>query len=326
MRRVTGFLLFSLTSALLPLLACAPAPENMTGNPILRAAADPHAAAFDGRFYIYPTSGRGRFFAYVSDDLRTWKNTGTILDLRDVEWTGTMRNAWAPGIFKSGGKYYFYYSVGNEPISYIGVAVGDSPSGPFKDSGKPLLDDTTQDGNSFEAIDPMVFRDPKTGKVYLYAGGSRGATMRVFEMNDDLVSLGEEVDIEQPPNFTEGAFMHERDGIYYLSWSFGRWFDDSYTVHYATADSPIGPWNHRGVILEKNDEDKGPGHHSFMQDPVSGQWYIVYHRWENRRGEGPYRGPRSTAIETIEYDSNGLIRPIQPTNDGVPLVTRDESN
>ncbi len=107
--------------------------------------------------------------------------------------------------------------------------------------------------------------------------------------------------------------MHYRDGRYYLSYSHGSWRHSSYSVHYATADTPTGPWTYRGAILASDATHKGPGHHSFIRSPLTGQWRIVYHRWENQTGDGPYRGSRQICIDAVEYDANGLIRPIMMT-------------
>lgn len=288
------------------------------GNPIMRGA-DPHAIVLGDTVWIYPTwsDGRGeRFFAFSSTDLTNWQRHGPVLDLADVAWIkedGQERHhAWAPAMLVRGGKYYFYYSVGpqNPTPSRIGVAVGDGPQGPFHDSGRPLL----TGGDGFEAIDPMAFADPQSGKVYLYAGGSAGAKLRVFELNPDLTSIAREIPVETPPQFTEGVFMHCRDGRYYLSYSHGGWRNSSYSVHYATADAPTGPWTYRGAILVSDQTHKGPGHHSFIQSPLDGRWRIVYHRWENQTGDGPYRGSRQICIDAVEYDADGLIRPIAMTN------------
>ena len=92
-------------------------------------------------------------------------------------------------------------------------------------------------------------------------------------------------------------------------------------MHYCTADSPTGPWTYRGCILQSNEQDKGPGHHSFVTTGRDA-WYIVYHRWEDRQGDGPYRGSRDTAIERITYDADGLIEPITMTDGDEPAPER----
>jgi beta-xylosidase len=207
------------------------------------------------------------------------------------------------------GRFYFYYSVGpqsHERPSRIGVAIGDSPTGPFKDSGAPML----SGDDRFEAIDPMVFNDPASGKSYFYVGGSAGSTLRVFEMKDDMIHFAKEIAVKQPPHFTEGAFMHLRDGIYYLSYSHGRWNDASYSVHYCTAPSPTGPWQYRGAILESDATHQGPGHHSFVEDAKTKEWFIVYHRWDTAEKKGPFHGARKIAIQKISYDAKGLILPV----------------
>ncbi len=290
---------------------------NPFGNPIMPGA-DPDVMVVGKTFWLYPTRGDGnpeRFFAFSSTNLKTWERHGPVLDFKDVSWIkddGQQRHfAWAPGVARRDGEFYFYYAVGpqNPTPSRIGVATGESPQGPFKDSGKPLL----TGGNGYEAIDPMVFLDPQSGKSYFYAGGSAGSKLRVFEMNPDLVSFKNEISVETPPNFTEGVYMHYRDGIYYLSYSHGSWQRSSYSVHYATAKTPTGPWQYHGAILSSDETRKGPGHHSFFQNPLTGKWLIAYHRWENQTGDGPYRGSRQLCIDTVEYDKNGLILPIVMT-------------
>ncbi len=310
---------------LLPLLLAVP--TSLCANPIMRAA-DPHAEVIDGSVWMYPTRSEGgrNFFAYQSDDLVKWEEHGPILDFRDIPWIREDgrrgHGPWAPCVAEKDGKFYFYYSVGpqtDEHPSRIGVAVADSPAGPFEDSGKPLL----TGGNGFEAIDPMVFRDPESGKYFFYAGGSAGAKLRVFELGDDMTSFRREVEVETPPEFTEAPFIHHHAGRYHLTYSHGGWRDASYSVHYATADSPTGPWDYRGVLLESDNRHKGPGHHSIIRYPADGgKWYIVYHRWNDQRGRGPFRGSRSVAIDEIRYDNEGFLQPVEMSNLGV-RVTED---
>lgn len=302
---------------LISLLALAPLAAGAK-NPIL-SGADPHAAVINGTVWIYPThSERGKnFFAFKLTPDKKWEKTGPILDLKDVPWLNKERQRglgpWAPCIAAKGSKYYFYYSVGPQSESSpsrIGVAVGNSPAGPFKDSGKVLL----SGGNGFEAIDPMVFEDPASRKFYFYAGGSAGAKLRVFEMDDDMTGFRKEITVENPPKFTEGAFMHYFDGFYHLTYSHGGWKDSTYSVHHATSKSPVGPWDYRGVILKSDEHHKGPGHHSIIRYPADGPWHIIYHRWNNREGDGPYSGSRETAIDKLVHGKNGSIEPVIMTD------------
>ncbi|MES2657358.1 MAG: family 43 glycosylhydrolase [Verrucomicrobiota bacterium] len=303
--KILGLLAFS------PLIACA-------ANPIL-SGADPHAAVFDGTVWIYPThSVKGKnFWAFKMTPQKKWEKVGPILDLKDVPWLKSERQRtlgpWAPCIAAKGGHYYFYYSVGPQSPtrpSRIGVAVGNSPAGPFKDSGKALL----TGGNGFEAIDPMVFEDPESHKFYFYAGGSAGAKLRVFELDNDMTGFRKEINVETPENFTEGAFMHYQGGLYHLTYSHGGWQDSTYSVHHAISKTPVGPWKYRGAILRSNDRHKGPGHHSIIRVPATGDWYIVYHRWNNRQGDGPYSGARETAIDKLVHKPDGSIEPVVMTD------------
>ncbi len=169
-------------------------------------------------------------------------------------------------------------------------------------------------GKGFEAIDPMVFEDPASHRFYMYAGGSAGAKLRVFEMGENMITLGREIPVEDPPNFTEGAFMHFQGGLYHLTYSHGGWKDATYSVHHATSKSPTGPWQYRGVILKSNERHKGPGHHSIIQFPADGPWWIVYHRWNNRKGDGPYDGAREIAIDKLDHKPDGSIEPVVMTD------------
>ncbi len=305
-------------------VACLPVPavggtNRTTSNPLFPGA-DPHVTVLGKTFWVYPTysqRGQEEFHVFTSTNLLDWQRHGPVLSFKDVSWIkadGRARHgAWAPCVTQRGGRYYFYYSVGPQTETHpsrIGVAVSDHPAGPFRDSGKPLL----TGGNGFEAIDPMVFTDPKSGKSWFYVGGSAGATLRVFELNDDMIGFAREVKVETPPHFTEAAFLHEREGCYYLSYSHGSWQHSSYSVHYATATTPTGPWQYRGAILTSDARHKGPGHHSIVQDPRDGSWLIFYHRWNNAVGDGPYRGSRQVCVDRLEYDESGLLKPVVMTD------------
>ena len=303
-------------------------------NPLFPGA-DPHLVIADGRYWIYATTPGSagdprwkRLYAWVSRDLRTWTRTAPVFSLEGVGWIDDDgrrdHGLWAPALVQANGRYYLYYSVGPqtpEAPSRLGVAVGERPEGPFRDSGEPLL---TGEWARFEAIDPMVFTDPKTGTPYLYVGGSNGERLRVFELERSMTALKREVPVEQPWHFTEAPFMHERDGVYYLSYSHGNWDRANYSVHYSTAPSPEGPWSYRDVILTSDASRKGPGHHAIVRNPATGDWFIAYHRWTRTR-HGPYQGDREVALQRLVYDSDGAIHPVVMDDappPSSPLVTR----
>lgn len=294
---------------------------SFTGNPLF-IGADPDVLVLGKDYWVYPTTTgtEDDCYAYSSPDLKSWTKHGPIFDLKNVGWInddGAKEHyLWAPGIFKKRAQYYLYYSVGpqNPTPSRIGVAVSRKPQGPFVDSGKPLV----TGGNGFEAIDAMVFEDPQAkGRTYLYCGGSAGARLRVFELNWDLVSIKNEVKVQNPPHFTEASFMHYHNGTYYLSYSNGKWNDDSYRVCYSTAPTALGPWTYKGVILKTDGEHAGPGHHAIFQNPTNKRWYIMYHRWNGAKSSGQMPASRSVAIENLRYNRKGEILPVIMTNVGV---------
>ncbi|MCW4463837.1 family 43 glycosylhydrolase [Sphingomonas sp. BT-65] len=301
---------FALTAAAL-LAGAAAAPEQARSF----AGADPDIEAAGGRYWIYPTNsgdgGATRLYAWTSDDLKSWQRGPELLRLDAIRWIGDdgapSHSLWAPDMVAANGRHYLFYSVGpqNPTPSRIGVAVCAGPGGPCVDSGEPLV----TGGDGFEAIDPAVFIDRRSGKRYLYAGGSAGATLRLWLLKPDMVTIDREIPVKTPPQFTEGAFMHERDGVYYLSYSHGSWRHASYSVHYATAPSPTGPWRYHGAILTSDARFKGPGHHAFLHD-ANGRWYIAYHRWEGQSGNGPYRGQRRTVVQPITYGRDHRIAPV----------------
>ncbi|MFI2433311.1 family 43 glycosylhydrolase [Streptomyces sp. NPDC018693] len=286
-------------------------------SPVLPGlTADPNIARFGDTFYIYPTTdgfpgwSGTQFKAYSSKDLVHWEDHGVILDLGpDVSWADS--RAWAPAIEAKNGKYYFYYSADTN----IGVAVSDSPTGPFRDPlGKPLIARGAYTG---QMIDPAVFTDDD-GQSYLYWGNGRAY---VVPLNDDMVSFdASKVTDITPSGYNEGTFVIKRKGTYYFMWSENDTRDENYRVAYATGPSPTGPWTKRGVILEKDLSlgIKGPGHHSVVHVPNTDDWYIAYHRFAIPGGDGTHR---ETTVDKLEFDADGLIRKVVPTLTSIAPVT-----
>jgi len=303
-------------------------------NPVLDGYyADPEVlyAEKTGKFYIYPTSDgftgwSGTYFkTFSSDNLVDWKDEGVILDLvKDVSWA--KRNAWAPCIIekKINGsyKYFYYFSAAQN----VGAAVSDNPTGPFVDSGKPLVDKTLQGIPRGQVIDPDVFSDPKTGKSYIYWGNGY---MAGAELNDDMISIkpGTLKIITPDKSFREGTYIIYRKGVYYFLWSVDDTRSENYQVRYGTSDSPLGkitvPQNN--VVIFKNKEEGifGTGHNSVLQIPGTDEWYIVYHRFNFPNGInwGQAAGyNREVCIDKMEFNTDGTIRQVTPTLQGIQPV------
>ncbi|ANZ41144.1 beta-xylosidase [Lentzea guizhouensis] len=275
--------------------------------------ADPHIVAFGDTYYLYPTTdgfpgwSGTKFSAWSSKNLVDWRDEGVVLDLGpDVSWADG--RAWAPAIAERNGRYYFYFCA----EAKIGVAVGDSPTGPFVDSGKPLV--ARNPSGSGQAIDPAVFVDG-TGQPYLYWGNGEAY---VVPLNEDMVSYDEAkiTRIDGLTDFREGLFMVERKGTYYLSWSVDDTRSEDYRVAHATAPSPTGPFTSRGLVLSKDTRlgVKGTGHSSMLQVPGTDDWYLAYHRFAIPGGDGVRR---ETTIDKMTFAADGTIKPVVPTLEGV---------
>jgi beta-xylosidase len=284
-----------------PPVARVPPPAVLPG-----VNADPHIARFGDTYYLYPTTDGTEgwlstsFRAWSSRDLVNWRDEGVILDLpRDLAWAEL--RAWAPAIAEKNGKYYYYFSAHQS----VGVAVADSPVGPFVDPlGKPLVERYIYPRT--QSIDPMVFVD-HDGAAYLYFGQGRCKAVR---LNEDMISFNpdEMIDIT-PPGYNEGAFVHERNGIYYLTWSEYDTRDPRYSVAYATGPSPLGPFTKAAdnPILQQSGVVRGAGHHSIVQLPEGDEWVIAYHRFRIPGGNG-YN--RETCLSPLRHAEDGRILPV----------------
>jgi hypothetical protein len=277
------------------------------------------------KYYIYPTSDgfddwSGYYFkTFSSTDLVNWKDEGVILDLKkDVTWAN--RNAWAPTIaekkVKGDYRYYYYFTAAQK----IGVAVSNLPTGPFVDSGKPLINFKPEGVKGGQEIDPAVFTDPKTGTSYLYWGNGY---LAVAELNKDMVSLKANTTkvLQTDKTFREGTYVFYRKGIYYFLWSEEDTRSENYRVRYGTSSAPTGPIKISGnnLILQK-DPSKGiygTGHNSVLQIPGKDEWYMVYHRFSYPDGikMGDAAGyNREVCIDPMYFDEQGNIVPVKPTH------------
>jgi hypothetical protein len=290
-------------------------PKSAKGPVIPGLFADPHITFFNGRYYLYPTTdgyaswSAPYYKAFSSTDLVNWTDHGVILDHGpDVSWADN--SAWAPAVVAKNGRYYLYFSGGaasGDTAKHLGVAVSDSPTGPFRDAlGKPLIRAGAYPG---QAIDPMVFTDDN-GQSYLYWGN--GAA-HVVPLNADMVSFDPAaVRTITTTGFREASFVLKRNGTYYFMWSENDTRDENYQVAYATGPSPLGPWTKRGVVLQKRLElgIKGTGHHSVVQVPGTDTWHIAYHRFAVPGGNGTNR---EVTVDRMTFNADGTIAPIVPT-------------
>jgi beta-xylosidase len=305
-----------------------PVDPPRAGNPVFDGwYADPEGVVFGNTFWIYPTysapyDDQLHFDAFSSPDLVTWTKHERILDNKAITWA--KRAMWAPAAIEKDGKHFLFFGANDiqkdSEHGGIGVAVADKPEGPFKDHlGKPLID---KFHNGAQPIDQFVFRD-LDGKHYIIYGGWRHCN--IARLADDFKSIGTFDDGTTfkeitPKGYVEGPFMFVRDGKYYFMWSEGGWTGPDYSVAYAIADSPLGPFKRIDKILQQDPEvATGAGHHSVVKAPGTDEYYIVYHR--RPLGEKD-RNHRVVCIDRMEFDEQGHIKPVKITFEGVPSIRR----
>lgn len=285
------------------------------GNPLVRHiyTADPTARVFDGKLYVYTSHDRedAKYFfmtdwhVFSTTDMKSWRDHGAFFSLEDIPWAKD--KAWAPDCIKRDGKYYFYYPVER---SKIGVAVSDSPTSGFKDSGKPLIDNTNQiELVGREPIDPTTIIHK--GQAYIYFGCR---DFRWAKLKDNMVELDGEIQEmkilgnENDPEhhrgyYGEGPFIFKRKGLFYMLYANG-WGPNS-TMVYATSKSPEGPFTYRGKVMPP--VSSFTSHGSIVK--YKGEWYVFYHN-KDLSGKD-YR--RSVAFDKIEFAKDGSIIPCTMT-------------
>jgi beta-xylosidase len=312
---------------LLILNLSAPAQQNKKeptgGNPVFKGwYADPEGVIFNGNYWIYPTYSAAYekqvfFDCFSSPDLITWTKHNRILDTAAIKWA--KRAIWAPAVVEKAGKYYLFFGANdiqnNNEKGGIGVAVADKPQGPFTDHlGKPLID---RFYNGAQPIDQFVFKDT-TGQYYIIYGGWQHCN--IARLNNDFTGFlpfedGTTFKEITPQGYVEGPFMFVKNSKYYFMWSEGGWTGPDYSVAYAIADSPFGPFKRIGKILQQDGTiATGAGHHSVINVPGTDNWYIVYHRRPLTETDG---NSRVTCIDNMYFDKDGFIQPVKITNKGV---------
>ncbi len=249
---------------------------------------------------------------------------GVALALEDIPWA--KRQLWAPDAAEKNGHYYFYFPAKDaDGIFRIGVATSASPSGPFTAEERPIA-------GSY-SIDPCSFVD-SDGAAYLYFGGLWGGQLqnwqtgvydangsepadteaaimpRVAALSEDMKSFNGDIrevqllDADGTPlragdherRFFEGPWLHQRDGLYYFSYSTG----DTHYLVYATGDNPWGPFTYRGRILEP--VLGWTTHHSIVEFDT--RWYLFYHDASLSNGVNHLR---CVKCKKLHYDDDGRM-------------------
>ena len=288
-------------------------------NPITSRifTADPAALVDNGRVYLYvghdeaPADGKDyvmkEWKVFSSCDMQHWTEHPTGIPYSIFKWAA--RDAWAVDVTKRNGKYYMYAPVEHKtvPGKAIGVAVSDSPTGPFVDArGTALVTDdmTRETPINWDDIDPAVFVDDN-GQAYLYWGNT---VMKYAKLKPNMIELDGPIHTVGLEAFTEACVPAQaRRQILpvVLAQVPGR---------DRLLDGADGhrPWSWGGVIMEKN-TNVNTIHHAVVD--FNGKSYIFYHNGKLPTG-GEFR--RSVAVEELHYGPDGKILPVPQTAEDRP--------
>ncbi|WP_116107643.1 glycoside hydrolase family 43 protein [Lewinella sp. IMCC34191] len=293
-------------------------------NPAIQVlyTADPAPVVYRDTVFLYvghdePNAPDNKFLMreyrlFTSVDMVNWTAHPAPLKTSAFAWSAG--DASAAQCIERDGKWYFYVSTLNKdhPGVSVGVAVADSPYGPFRDAqGEALVtnDMTTFGKHSWDDLDPTVFVEE--GQAYLYWGNNACYRAR---LNNDMVSLAGEItalDIFDPqvfgPDFEEAPWVYRHGDRFYLIYA----SDPNESLHYAMATGPEGPWRYGGKLMDRTGSS-GSNHPAVIE--FQGQSYLFYHTGE-LPGGGDFK--RSVCIEPFSYRPDGSIPPIPKTRRGV---------
>lgn len=295
--------------------------KKFAGNPVIRHkyTADPAAIVYNGTVYMYtghdePPEGVENYvmkdwLCFSSKDLVHWEEHPVPLRASDFGWA--KGGAYASQVIRRNDKFYWYVAVSHAfiPGKAIGVAVADNPEGPFQDAiGNALITNETigVPGENKINLDPTVLIDDD-GQAYLFWGNSQCYYVKLKENMMGLEGAVQKIDL---PGFTEGAWIHKRQGWYYLLYG----YDFPEKVAYAMSRHIDGPWEFKGIINEiaGNCKTNSPAILDFKE-----KTYFIYHNGGLKEG-GSHR--RSVCIDYLYFNEDGTIKKIVMTSEGIQAV------
>jgi beta-xylosidase len=291
---------------------------HTTGNPLFKHeyTADPAAMVYKDKVYLYtghdeaPAGKNGYVMhdwrCFSSSDMVNWTEHNVPLKVTDFAWAKA--DAWASQVIERNGKFYWYVAVehGTIPGKAIGVAVSDSPVGPFKDArGSALVtnDMTKAATHSWDDIDPTVMIDDD-GQAYLFWGNG---ICYYAKLKANMTELDGPIQSIKLPNYTEAPWIHKRNGWYYLSYA--SEFPEK--ISYAMSRNINGPWVYKGILNEIAG-NSNTNHQAIID--FKGKSYFIYH---NGALADPGSFHRSVCIDYLYYNKDGTIKRVVMTTEGV---------
>ena len=290
------------------------------GNPVVtyKYLGDPAALVHDGTLYIYAGHDEcpppqqyylmNEWCILSTKDMKTFTEHSYKMQAKSFAWA--KGEAWASQVIERNGKFYWYVTVEHKDIpgKSIGVAVADSPVGPFKDArGSALVtnDMTTEYTKiGWDDIDPTVFIDDD-GQAYLIWGNTQCYYAKLKENMTELDGPIVPVDL---PRFTEAPWIHKRGEWYYLSYA--SEFPEK--ICYAMSKSITGPWEYKGILNELAG-NSNTNHQTIIE--FNDEWYFIYHNGAISPHGCGFR--RSVCIDRLYYNPDGTMQRIIMTTEGV---------
>jgi beta-xylosidase len=287
------------------------------GNPIIKHkfTTDPTALVYNDTVYLYTGHDEAPvgvedyvmndWLCFSSTDLVNW--TEHPIPLKSAAFSWSRGGAYAPKVIERNGKFYFYAPVTHETIRgrAIGVAVADTPVGPFRDAiGSALITgEMTNHEEEFVNIDPTVVID-NDGQAYIFWGKSQ---CYYAKLKSNMIELDGEIKTVEFPNFEEGSHLHKRGDWYYFSYGYGS----PEKVAYAMSRNIEGPWEFKGILneLAGNCKTNRPAIVDFKAKS-----YFFYHNGALKDG-GSHR--RSVCVDYLYYNPDGTMKRIIMTSEGV---------
>ena len=313
-KKVMSFSLMSIIAVLIILVSAVRA-----DNPTItdKYTADPAALVYDGKVYLYTGHDQAdekrnfydmkEWLCFSSTDMVNWIEHPVPLAVKDFEWARA--DSWASQVVHRNGKFYWYVAVTHKTIpgKAIGVAVSDSPIGPFKDArGSALItnDMTTETKIDWDDIDPTVFVEDN-GQAYIFWGNT---SCYYAKLKENMIELDSPIRTVKLPNFTEAPWVHKHDGWYYLSYAYQ--FPEK--TAYAMSRSIEGPWEFKGILNELAG-NCNTNHQAIID--YKGTSYFIYHNGGIPTKGGSFR--RSVCMDYLYYNPDGSIKRIIMTSEGV---------
>ena len=301
-------------------------------NPLFTDAftADPTALVVGDTVYAYvgrDTATPGGWFNmpewlyYSSTDMIHWKAHGAVLKAKDFISVNS-NAAWAAQVVNKGSKYYFYVTLDSKKGHLITVAVGDSPTGPFKEAtpGKPLItDDMTIDSHRPNAdIDPTIWMDDD-GTAWMFWGNG---DCYMVKLKPNMVEIDGPITKVPYRNYSEGPWVFKRNGLYYNVYAADAPGSQAEQICYSTAKKITGPWAYGGFVT-------GPAKSGFTIHPAviefKKKWYFFYHDGSYALNGTPGEDcRRSVCLEYLNFDANGAIKPVTLTTQGVSIAAKNK--